>query len=87
MYRAYGGKAGELGSYWTRTKPSGALQATIDSALDPAWGNTANKVSSITIPKGTTFYEGAVAPQGNLVGGGNQVYIPKETLNPNWLNR
>ena len=87
LYRAYGGKAGELGNYWTRTKPTGPLQSTIDSALDPAWGNTAENVSSITIPKGTKFYEGAVAPQGNLVGGGSQIYIPKKNLNPNWLNK
>jgi len=87
LYRSYGGNAKELGSYWTRTQPTGPLQSTIDSALDPSWGNTAEKVSSITIPKGTTFYEGAVAPQGNLIGGGNQIYIPKESLNPDWLNK
>jgi filamentous hemagglutinin len=87
LYRSYGGTAGELGSFWTRTKPTGPMQSTIDNALSPAWGNTAEKVSSMTIPKGTRFYEGVVAPQGNLVGGGNQIYIPEEFLNPDWLNK
>jgi hypothetical protein len=83
LYRVYGGTAGSLGGYWTRTPPSGPLQATIDSALNPTWGNTAQSVSVIKVPVGSTIYEGAAAPQGGLVGGGNQVYIPK--VNPNWL--
>ncbi len=82
LYRVYGGNAGPLGSYWTRTPPSGPLQSTIDSALDPAWGNTAENVNTIVVPKGTTIYEGTAAPQGGLVGGGNQVYVPK--VDPNW---
>ena len=77
LYRAYGGSAGELGSYWSRTAPTGPLQARIDSALLPQWGNTAEKVSTMTIPKGTTIYEGFAAPQGNLMGGGSQIYIPR----------
>lgn len=83
LYRSYGGTAGELGSYWSRTPPAGPLQATMDSALNPAWGNTAQSVSTIRVPAGTTIYEGFAAPQGGLLGGGSQVYIPK--VNPNWL--
>ena len=83
LYRAYGGKAGELGPYWTRTAPTGSLQTRIDSALLPKWGNTAESVSRITVPKGTTIYDGFAAPQGNLMGGGSQVFIPK--VNPSWL--
>jgi hypothetical protein len=44
LYRVYGGKVGELGSYWTRTKPQGPLQSVIDSALDQKWGNNATQV-------------------------------------------
>ena len=55
----------------------------MDSALNPAWGNTAKNVATIRVPAGTTIYEGVVAPQGNLLGGGSQVVIPK--VNPNWL--
>jgi hypothetical protein len=83
LYRVYGGNAGELGSYWTRTPPSGPLQSTIDSALNPAWGNTAQNVATIKVPAGTTIYEGFAAPQGGLVGGGSQVFIPK--VNPGWV--
>jgi hypothetical protein len=83
LYRSYGGSAGQLGSYWTRTAPTGPLQATMDSALNPAWGNTAQNVVTIRVPAGTTIYEGFAAPQGNLLGGGSQVYIPK--VNPGWI--
>ncbi len=87
LYRVYGGSAGKLSSYWTRTKPSGALQSQLDLALVPQWGNTAENVVSIKVPRGTTIYEGAAAPQstgvGQILGGGNQVYIPR--VDPKWI--
>lgn len=82
LYRVYGGSAGEIGSYWTRVKPSGPLQSRMDLALDPTWGNTAEKVTTIRVPKGTTIFEGAAERQGNLLGGGNQIFIPK--VDPAW---
>ena len=85
LYRVYGGKAGEIGSYWTTTKPQGSLQSVIDGALDQSWGNTATNISTINVPKGTTIYQGYATPQGGLVGGGVQVYIPE--VNPSWLVR
>jgi len=83
LYRAYGGTAKEIGPYWTRTPPAGPLQSTIDSALNPAWGNTASKVVRIDVPAGARIFEGAAAPQGGLVGGGNQVFIPR--VDPAWI--
>jgi hypothetical protein len=83
LYRVYGGKAGQLGPYWTRTRPSGPLQARIDLALRPEWGNTATQVVKIEVPAGTKIYEGFVEAQGGLVGGGSQVVIPK--VDPRWV--
>ena len=83
LYRVYGGNSPQLGPYWTRTAPSGPLQSTIDSALNPAWGNTANNVVTIQVPTGTKIFEGVAAPQGGLLGGGNQVFI--QTVNPTWI--
>ncbi len=88
LYRAYGGSASEIGPYWTRTPPSGPLQSQLDSALNPAWGNTATDVAAIRVPAGTTIFEGVTAGQslpggGALLGGGNQVYIPR--VDPAWL--
>lgn len=88
LYRAYGGKAGELGSYWTRVKPRGPVQSQLDSALNPAWGNSASSVATARVPAGTTIYEGAAASQpiaggGSLLGGGSQVYIPR--VDASWL--
>lgn len=83
LYRAYGGSARPYGEYWTRTQPTGPLQAQMDNALNPAWGNTATEVATIRVPAGTTLYEGVAAPQGGLLGGGNQIYIPGGP-NPAW---
>jgi len=90
LYRVYGGKAGQLSPYWTRTKPAGPLQSRLDSAVLSEWGNTADNVVSIRVPKGTTIFEGAAAPQvgkdlpfESVIGGGSQVYIPR--VNPDWI--
>jgi hypothetical protein len=87
FYRVYGGAAAQVsrsgGAFLTRTAPSGPLQAMIDLALNPQWGNTASLVARVRVPAGTTIYEGAAAAQGGLVGGGNQVFIP--AVNPTWI--
>ncbi len=87
LYRVYGGSAGKVGPYWTRDKPSGPLQSQFDSALASQWGNSSQRVATMKVPKGTTIYEGAAAPQstgvGQNLGGGNQVYIPH--VDPEWI--
>ena len=86
LYRVYGGSAGELGSYWTTTPPAGSVQSIIDSALNPQWSNTATNVVRIEVPSGTNFYQGIAAPQGGLVGGGNQVLFPPGfRVDPAWI--
>ncbi|SFU17175.1 RHS repeat-associated core domain-containing protein [Pseudovibrio denitrificans] len=88
LYRSYGGSANKVGAYWTRTKPKGPMQSQLDSALAPQWGNSAQQTATITVPKGVTIYEGVAAPQSvgasSLLGGGNQVYIPR--VDPKWLH-
>ena len=83
LYRVYGGTAGQMGAFWTRTAPSGPLQSTIDLALNPQWGNTATKIARIQVPAGTTIFEGTAATQGGLLGGGNQVFI--RNVDPAWI--
>ena len=76
LYRVYGGTANQMGGYWTQVPSAGPVQSIIDSALLPQWGNTATNVVKIEIPAGTRYFTGAAAPQGGLVGGGNQVAFP-----------
>lgn len=67
------------------------MQSQIDLALNPDWGNTATKVTEVTVPKGTVIYEGTAGPQvinggaGMLNGGGNQVFIPE--VSPSWFGK
>ena len=83
LYRVIGEKGNPLGGFWTRTSPNGPIQSIIDSALLPKWGNSAVYRVRAILPPGTTFYEGFAASQGGLVGGGNQIYIPR--VDPNWI--
>lgn len=47
-------------------------------------------MTQVTVPKGTVIYEGVAGPQiinggaGQLLSGGNQVYIPE--VDANWFN-
>jgi len=83
LYRVYGGRSSQLGSFWTTSPPTGALRSRIELALNPRWGNSASQIARIDVPAGTTMYEGFAAAQGPLVGGGKQVFIPQ--VNPAWL--
>ncbi len=72
------------GNYWTSSKPTGPVQSIVDSSLDPKWGNKATGYVEMTLPSGETFFEGFSASQGGLVGGGNQIYVPK--VDPKWVS-
>ncbi|MBR6876965.1 MAG: hypothetical protein IKN18_02620 [Neisseriaceae bacterium] len=92
LYRVYGGKANQLGSFWTKTKPTGPVQSIVDSALNPQWGNTATEIVKIKVPAGTKLYQGKAAQQIGLTGGGTQVVFPNKRLiflnnkiDPNWI--
>ena len=94
LYRVYGDEAKELSAYWSRVKPEGPLQATLDAALDPSFKNSAKNWVEITVPKGTVFYEGAASSVlirqneialGKLYGGGSQVYFHGVRIDRSWI--
>lgn len=87
LFRVHGGEADEIGSFFTRTPPTGPVQSIIDSALFGEWGNAADRVTRYRIPSDTKYFEGIAGPQGGLVGGGNQVYIPRVEIDPSWIVR
>ncbi len=95
LYRTYDSEVSELGLYWSRTAPSGPLQTTLDLAIDPAWGNNVTKWIEIKIPAGTKIYEGIASETmlrrgtsnvavGQLLGGGQQVYI-NDNIKKSWI--
>jgi hypothetical protein len=86
LYRVHSSNRSPEGAYWSRTKPNGPFQATMDVALYPKFGNNASSWIEITVPPGATLYEGAASPvtlrtgrsnipTGELYGGGSQVYL------------
>ena len=83
LYRLHdGSSAGALGQYWTTEKREGVLGDRIDLAVPLTW-NDFTKVTSLVIPKGIFLYEGPIGPRpGGLVGGGWQIFIPREVLQP-----
>lgn len=83
LFRVFGGEAGAAGRFWTTLQPSGPLQATLDLALHPSFGNTAEFLATSEIPQGTLIFEGFAGPQGAMIGGGPQVFIPG--FDPAWI--
>lgn len=92
LYRVYSDPDKKLGGYWTTVNPAGPQQAVNDLALLPEWGNRATNVVEINVPAGTRVYEGIAAPQGNLMGGGSQVFLrgqdmPGGSIPAGWIQR
>lgn len=71
--------------FWTGKRPVSSIQAILDAAIDPLWGNTGLHWIELSIPKGTQIFEGHVAAQRGLVGGGIQIFL----LDPQnaWIKR
>ena len=84
VYRLYGGKAKQLGAWFMLNRPFGRLQATIDYAIRPEWGNTLERLVAVQLPRGTKIFVGPAAPQRGLVGGGVQVFVP-QSVRPEWV--
>ncbi|MGV6991267.1 RHS repeat-associated core domain-containing protein [Gordonia amicalis] len=55
LYRVGTAGEGPFGKFWTRVEPLGPIQARIDSALNPLWGNKATAVTTIEVPAGVRY--------------------------------
>ena len=84
VYRTFGGRADAGGNYATVSPATSRIDAKLDVALLPQWGNTRAYEAKIAIPKGTTINIGKVASQtvpgtGTVLRGGvDQVLLPKD---------
>ncbi|MGZ0020552.1 hypothetical protein [Nitrosomonas sp. wSCUT-2] len=80
------GAVNERFSYWSRNSASGT-QAVIDRAIDVSrYGNRADRIVAVRVPKGTRVYEGAThGLDKGAVGGGNQVILDR--VRPEWKIR
>lgn len=61
--------------FWTANRPASSIQAILDTALDPSWGNSGTHWIELIVPAGTQIFEGLVAAQRGLVGGGSQIFL------------
>jgi hypothetical protein len=74
VYRWYGGRAALMRPWWTTELYGSAAEATRNLALDPRFGNTAERMATGVIQRGTQVLIGQAAAQGVLPGLGIQVY-------------
>jgi hypothetical protein len=93
LYRAWApGSSREFGGFWSMEQPVGSLQARIDSALAPEWGQVqgtafrsqATQYTAIEVPAGTRVYAGQVASQGGSWVGGRSQFLIEGGANPAW---
>ncbi len=85
FFRYYHDDSNKKGRYLTTDQYQTNEEVIKNLALNQAWGNKAEKMLSITLPAGTTVYQGIVAPQipaSCYPGGGQQIFI-EDSRNPN----
>jgi hypothetical protein len=82
LYRVYSDPTKKIGPFWSTEPPKSSLKSIVDNALNQDWGNRATKVVKIEIPVGEKIFIGPAASQGYLVGGAEQVYVPR--VDPRW---
>lgn len=70
------GMPGERFSYWSRSDARGT-QAVVDRAIDVSgYGNTAERLVAVRVPRGTRVYEGVTQSiERGPIGGGNQIVV------------
>ncbi len=95
LYRVYSEGMGDLGAFWSRVKPTGPMQATVDAAIHPNFNNNAAKWIEVTVPANELIYEGVAGAQKlkltnssavvEVLGGGNQVYMTKR-IPRSWIS-
>ncbi len=87
LYRVYGGKAAADKPYWTMTKPSGPLQAVIDSALKRIWEIRLKKLLQFEYQKVRQSTKDIRHHRKGFSGGGggDQIYIFLKEVDPSWF--
>ena len=84
VYRLFGGRADAGGGFATTTKATSRIEAKIEVALLPEWGNSRAYEAKIVVPKGTVLSIGKVASQkisttGTILEGGlDQILLPMD---------
>ncbi|MCW5317272.1 hypothetical protein GTQ43_26745 [Nostoc sp. KVJ3] len=85
FYRYYSSSQNKYGRYLTTNKYKTNVEVIKNLALNQAWGNQATIIEKVTLPAGTTIYQGIVAPQAPTKcypGGGQQIFI-QDSKDPN----
>ncbi len=83
FYRSFGGGARANGAFVTTSSAGNRINAKINTALVPDWGNTRQYEAVIEVPKGEVLNIGRVEKQytktGTLLDGdGDQILLPQE---------
>ena len=84
FYRYYSQSQYIKGRYLTTDKYDLNTEAIRKLALKQEWGNKATTIMTVTLPEGTTVYQGIAGPQTPsecYPGGGQQTFIP-DSRNP-----
>jgi hypothetical protein len=88
FYRYYSSSSNKYGRYLTTDKYTTNVDVINNLALNQDWGNQATMMLEVTVPAGTTVYEGIVAPQISPLtlcyypGGSQQTFI-MDSRDPN----
>ncbi len=82
LYRVIDDTSNPAGGYWTPNLPVSEDAWRSDCAVKPEWNDDGKVAVAVVPPEGLKAWMGPASSQGNLGGGGTQLYVPPGAVVP-----
>lgn len=82
LFRVVDDNSNPAGSYWATSLPADEDSWRSECAVKPEWNSDGKMMAYTVPPEGLKVWMGPASSQGSLSGGGNQLWMPPNTVAP-----
>lgn len=82
LFRVVDDNSNPAGSYWATSLPAEEDSWRSECAVKPEWNSDGKMMAYTVPPEGLKVWMGPASSQGSLSGGGNQLWMPPNTVAP-----
>jgi len=82
LFRVVDDNSNPAGSYWATSLPADEDSWRSECAVKPEWNSDGKMMAYTVPPDGLKVWMGPASSQGSLSGGGNQLWMPPNTVAP-----
>lgn len=82
LFRVVDDSSNPSGSYWATSLPADEDSWRSECAVKPEWNSDGKMMAYTVPPEGLKVWMGPASSQGSLAGGGNQLWMPPNTVAP-----